>query len=126
MASRSITVVLLAATLSASAGAQTLPHPAGCPARLFCGCGAAVEAFGEPRRDLWLASAWLRFPRVPRGSERPGNAVVWPGRHVAVLRQHVSGDTWLLYDANSGRGATQLHERSIRGLVVVDPHAGRP
>src|ERR1041385_7700939 len=37
-----------------------LPHPSGCPARAFCGCGASVEVFGRPVRSLWLAAAWFR------------------------------------------------------------------
>src|SRR3569623_3640440 len=46
------------------AGNVILPHPAGCPRRAFCGCGAAVEVFGKPVRSLWLAATWLRFPRA--------------------------------------------------------------
>jgi hypothetical protein len=41
--------------------------------------------------------------------------------HVFVLEQHVSGDTWLVYDANSGGRQTRIHERSIAGYVIVNP-----
>src|SRR3569623_3811587 len=27
---------------------RAIPHPAGCPRRAFCGCGAAVEVCGKP------------------------------------------------------------------------------
>jgi hypothetical protein len=36
----------------------------------------------------------------------------------------LGGSTWLAYDANSGRHATQLHARSIAGFVIVNPRAG--
>ena len=27
---------------------RVIPHPAGCPSRQYCGCGASVEVFGHP------------------------------------------------------------------------------
>jgi hypothetical protein len=42
--------------------------------------------------------------------------------HVFVLEQHIEGNTWLAYDANSGGHATRLHPRSIAGYVIVNPH----
>src|SRR5690349_19839535 len=44
--------------------AQLLPHPVGCPASRFCGCGASIEVFGKSIRELWLARAWFKFPRT--------------------------------------------------------------
>ena len=108
-----------AAAREASAGvvASILPHPAGCPRRLFCGCGAAVRVFGSPVRHLWVAANWLRFPRaVPA----PGMAAARRG-HVFVLESHVGGDLWLVTDHNSGGGLSRLHVRSISGYVIVDP-----
>jgi hypothetical protein len=93
-------------------------HPAGCPWRAFCGCGAAVRIFGEPRRSLWLAAAWFRFPRA-----QPAAGMVAVRRHhVFVLEQPIGGSTWLAYDANSGGHATRLHARSIAGYTIVNPH----
>jgi hypothetical protein len=43
--------------------------------------------------------------------------------HVFVLEQHVGGDVWMAYDANSGGHATRIHVRSLRGYTVVNPHA---
>jgi hypothetical protein len=43
--------------------------------------------------------------------------------HVFVLEQHIEGDTWMAYDANSGGHATRIHARSLRGYTVVNPHA---
>jgi hypothetical protein len=42
--------------------------------------------------------------------------------HVFVLEQHIGGDTWLAYDANSGHGLTKIHARSLAGFTIVDPH----
>lgn len=97
---------------------QIVPHPAGCPARAFCGCGAAVRVFGKPIRNLWLARNWFRFPRA-----RPSVGMVAVRRHhVFVLERHISGSTWLAYDANSGGRRTRIHPRSIAGFAIVNPH----
>jgi hypothetical protein len=101
------------------AGGGMVDHPSGCPGRAFCGCGAAVRVFGTPRRDLWLASNWLRFPRA---APAPGMAAARRG-HVMVLESHVGGSTWIVYDANSGGHATRVHARSITGYVIVNPRA---
>jgi len=111
-------MILTAAEITA-ADAQVVSHPPGCPARLFCGCGAAVRVFGEPRRDLWLAANWLRFPRA---APAPGMVAARRG-HVMVLEAPTGRPgIWLVYDANSGRGATRVHERPISGYAIVNPH----
>jgi hypothetical protein len=102
-----------------SVSATIVSHPAGCPARSFCGCGAAVRVFGQARRDLWLAANWLRFPRT---SPAPGMVAARRG-HVFVLERHLGGSTWLAYDANSGRHQTRIHPRSIAGFAIVNPRA---
>ena len=62
----------------ANASGQIVQHPAGCPARLFCGCGASIEAFGRSIRDLWLVSNWYRFPRTaPAAPANAGPAACW-------------------------------------------------
>ena len=99
---------------------QIIPHPRGCPRRAFCGCGAAIRVFGSPRRDLWLAANWLRFPRA---APAPGRAAARRG-HVFVLERHIGGDMWLVTDHNSGGHKSRLHVRSIRGFVIVNPTAG--
>ena len=103
----------------AGVATQIVAHPAGCPSRAFCGCGAAVRVFGTPRRDLWLARAWLRFPR---SAPAAGMVAARPG-HVFVLEAHLGGDVWQVYDANSGGRATRIHARSIDGYTIVNPHA---
>ena len=102
-------------------GGEIIQHPAGCPVRLFCGCGASIEVFGHSVRDLWLVSSWYRFPRA---APAEGMAVLWGTRHVAVIRQYFGDGTALLYDANSGKGLTRVHRIRIAGLAVVDPHPG--
>lgn len=114
--------ILAAALLCAlPAYAEILPHPQGCPRRAFCGCGASVNLFGRPVRELYLAANWFRFPRAEPGHNM---AAVRRG-HVFVLKEHIKGDTWLVFDANSGGRRTRLHHRSIRGYAIVDPMGGR-
>jgi hypothetical protein len=92
-------------------------HPAGCPRRAFCGCGASVRVFGHSVRRLWLAAAWLKFP-----SALPAPGMVAASfEHVFVLMSHIGGNIWLAYDANSGGHATRIHPRSIAGFSIVNP-----
>ena len=101
------------------AAAELQPHPQGCPARAFCGCGAAVRVFGSPVRALWLAANWFKFPRAA-----PSAGMVAVRRHhVFVLEGQIDGATWLAYDANSGGHRTRVHARSIAGYTIVNPHA---
>lgn len=92
-------------------------HPMGCPHRAFCGCGASVAVFGHPVRSLYLASAWFKFPHT---SPQSGAVAVRRG-HVFVLKQHIEGNIWMVYDANSGGNQTRIHERSITGYTIVMP-----
>lgn len=102
----------------AAYGGQVVAHPAGCPSRAFCGCGASVRVFGHSVRDLWLASNWFRFPRAA-----PGAGMVAVRRHhVFVLEADLGGGVWQVYDANSGGHATRIHARSIAGYTIVNPH----
>ena len=80
-------------------------HPAGCPSRAFCGCGAAVRS---PIRSLWLAANWFKFPRAA-----PSAGMVAVRRHhVFVLEAYLGGDTWQVYDANSGIRPASMPGRS--------------
>ena len=101
----------------AYSASAVVAHPAGCPRRAFCGCGAAVHVFGRPVRSLWLAANWFRFPRA---APAPGMAAV-RRHHVFVLEQQIEGDIWLAFDANSGRHMTRVHARSIAGYTIVNP-----
>lgn len=101
---------------------QIVAHPAGCPARAFCGCGAAVRVFGAPIRALWLASNWFKFPRT---EPAPGMVAV-RNHHVFVLESPIGGRIWMAYDANSGRHATRIHPRSIAGYAIVNPRGYNP
>lgn len=105
---------------SYGAASQVVSHPSGCPARAFCGCGAAVRVFGRPIRDLWLAANWLRFPRA---APAPGMVAARRG-HVFVLETHIGGNTWQVFDANSGGHRTRIHARSIAGFAIVNPRGG--
>ena len=101
--------------------AEILPHPAGCPHRAFCGCGAALKIFGRPIRDLWLARNWFRFPPA---APAPGMVAV-RSHHVFVIEAVLSRGQVIAYDANSGRHLTRRHVRSLAGYSVRDPHRGR-
>ncbi|SDJ14619.1 hypothetical protein SAMN05444171_2493 [Bradyrhizobium lablabi] len=102
----------------ASARTVSGRRPSGCP-RSFCGCGASLRVFGRIVPELNLAANWLRFPRT---APAPGMVAARHG-HVFVLEQHVAGDTWMAYDANSGGHTTRIHARSLRGYTVVNPRA---
>ena len=97
--------------------AQILSHPAGCPSRLFCGCGVSVRVFGHPVRDLFLASNWRRFPSAMAAS----GMVAWRDGHVFFIEQTYGDGTVLAYDPNSGHHLTRLHRVSLRGFNVVNP-----
>jgi hypothetical protein len=96
-------------------------RPAGCPSE-FCGCEASLYVFGEIRRELNLASAWMR--KFPRTQAAAGMAAV-RNHHVMILMRHVDGRDWLVHDGNSGGRKTREHVRSIAGYVIVDPHGAR-
>ncbi|MBH5386602.1 MULTISPECIES: hypothetical protein [Bradyrhizobium] len=108
------------ATVSGVSSARIVGgRPAGCPSS-FCGCGAALRVFGRIVPELNLAANWLRFPRT---SPAPGMVAARRG-HVFVLEQHLGGDVWMAYDANSGGRATRIHARSLRGYTIVNPRGG--
>jgi hypothetical protein len=96
---------------------QVLPHPAGCPRRLFCGCGASVHLFGTVKPGLMLAANWLRFPRA---TPAPGMVAARRG-HVFVIDKVLNNGTVMAYDYNSGGGRSHYHARSLRGYTVVNP-----
>lgn len=98
---------------------QILPHPAGCPRRLFCGCGTSVRVFGKPVRNLYLAANWRKYPSAQAA---PG-MVAWRYGHVFYIEKVISPGVVLAYDPNSGKGLTRLHARSLAGYRVVDPRA---
>ena len=101
---------------------QIVAHPAGCPRRAFCGCGASVELFGKAvtRGGLALARNWLHMfePAAPA----PGMAAA-NNRHVFVIKQVLGNGNVLAYDANSGKHQTRVHVRSLKGYRVVNPQA---
>jgi hypothetical protein len=96
-------------------------RPSGCP-RKYCGCATAIKLFGRNRPELYLAANWLR--KFPRAVAAPGMAAAREG-HVMLLMEPAGGDKWKVWDANSGKGLTRIHIRSIRGFVTVNPHATR-
>lgn len=102
-------------------GGFLLPHPAGCPSRNFCACGASIRVFGRNIRSLWLAAAWYRFPR---SAPHEGTvAVRRGGHHVVVLEHQIAGSDWLVSDYNSGGHLSRRHVRNIAGWTIVNPRA---
>lgn len=98
---------------------QVVSHPSGCPHTAFCGCGASVEVFGHPVRDLYLAANWFRFPHASPAS----GMVAVRNHHVFVIRSVNSDGTVVAYDANSGGHQTRVHTVSLSGYSVRNPHA---
>jgi hypothetical protein len=96
-------------------------RPEGCP-HAFCGCEASRYVFGEMRRELYLASNWIR--KFPRAAPAPGMAAARSG-HVMILLSHVGGNDWMVHDGNSGGGKTRDHVMSISRYVIVDPRGSR-
>jgi hypothetical protein len=96
-------------------------RPTGCP-HAFCGCEASRYVFGEMRRELYLASNWIR--KFPRTAPAPGMAAARSG-HVMILISHVGGNDWLVHDGNSGGGKTRDHVMSISRYAIVDPRGSR-
>jgi hypothetical protein len=104
--------------------AQILPHPAGCPRSLFCGCGVSAKVYGTPVRKLYPSSAWLKFPSVPR-SAATGGMVGWYPGHVAYIEQVHGDGTATLYDPNSGQGLTRRHRVPLKIFhKIVNPQPG--
>ena len=101
-------------------GTQIVEHPAGCPSRAFCGCGASIKVFGKNIRSLWLAANWFQFPASTPG---PGKVAV-RRHHVFVILENKGNGTVLAYDANSGGHKTRIHIRSLNGYSVRDPLGG--
>jgi len=95
-----------------------LPHPAGCPATAFCGCGAAKDLGLEDKdKSLWAAVTWFKFPR-----SRPApNMVAVQQHHVFVLKQDQGNGLWLVADYNSGGHKSRLHVRGLTGFTIVNP-----
>lgn len=114
-----VLILALAASPALAERGTTTSHPAGCPRVDFCGCGVSVRAFGHSVRDLWLARAWLRFPRTT--AHTGAVAVFRGGRHVAYVEQAYGDGTALLYDPNSGGHQTRVHRASLAGAVLVAP-----
>ena len=112
-------VLCLSIIVLSSTGTLASGRPHGCPHR-YCGCALSIKVFGKSVRDLWLASNWFRFPRT---APSPNMVAVRRG-HVFQLLSHVKGSTWQVWDPNSGRGQTRIHNRSIAGLTIVNPRGG--
>lgn len=110
-------VLVTEAKPSQGPATQYLPHPAGCPARLFCACGAAVKIFGSARRDLWHTSAWMKFPRA---NPAPGMVAV-NSRHMFVIDKVLPNGMVMAYDYNSGGGKSRYHIRSLKGYSIHNP-----
>lgn len=101
-------------------------RPAECHIRIrgrlipFCGCALSVKLFGRVIPALMLAANWRDFPPA---APAPDMVAARRG-HVFLLVRHVEGDTWIVWDANSGRGRIRMHARRLVGFSVHNPRAG--
>lgn len=99
------------------AAVQVLPHPAGCPRRLFCGCGASMHLFGRVKPGLMLAANWLKFPRA-----QAAHGMVAARRgHVFVIDKVLGNGTVMAYNYNGYGGRSTYQALSLRGYTVVNP-----
>lgn len=116
--------VLLALNLTGAKASEIQPHPAGCPGRLFCGCGTSLYLLGKAvaAGGLAVAANWLGFPK---SSCAPRMAAARRG-HVFAIISCLPGNKALAYDPNSGGRKTRIHVRSLNGYTVVNPHSGEP
>ena len=117
--------VLMISTQSAAA------RPAHCPVRAWCGCWLAQHFgyTGAEARKLWLARAWLAFPRA---SLAPGNVAVFSrgrGGHVGkiiAVNEKMTGrknkkkiiKTITMISGNDGR-QVRTRERPLHRLIAV-------
>lgn len=108
-------VLFFLLTTQAAAGGR----PSQCPPRLWCGCAAAIKVFGEPRRDLWSARAWLKLGR-PVPHPAPGAVVVYArgkrGGHVGIVVSVVGPGRIIMWSGNDGN-AIRTRERSTAGVL---------
>lgn len=112
-----VIALVLIAISSTPVKAEIVPNPAGCPKRLFCGCGVSVKVFGHPVRELFLAANWYRFPRA---IARAGMVAIFGRHHVAYILD-ANGNSATVYDPNSGGHATRIHARDISRATIVNP-----
>ena len=98
-------------------------RPAGCPYR-YCGCEVSLKVFGRIIPELNLAANWRR--KFPRTTPAAGMVAARSG-HVFYIQSviDITAGTVMAYDPNSGGGRTRIHERSLRGYTIVDPHGNR-
>jgi hypothetical protein len=93
-------------------------RPSGCP-HAFCGCALSIKLFGHQVPGLNLAANWLRFPRT---SPAPGMVAARPGHVWQIIGPGSRQGYYIGWDANSGGGRIRIHERSIAGFTIVNPH----
>lgn len=97
---------------------KQLPHPKGCKATNFCGCGTAVEIFGAPIRALWVAANWFQFPEAKKPA--PGMVAVKRG-HVFKIEKVLGPNRVLARNHNSKDHKSYLQEMNLAGYSVRNP-----
>lgn len=100
-------------------GRRPSDHPAGCPARAWCGCYLA-SYLGISDRKLWLARAWARVGS-PASGPQAGAIVVWP-HHVGLIRA-AEGNRILVLSGNDGHRVRERW-RSTRGVIAYRTGGG--
>jgi hypothetical protein len=97
-------------------------RPAGCP-HAWCGCGLALKLFGRNVRELWLARAWLKFPRVS-GPVTGSVAVLSRGRrggHVGIVRGVDANGNPIIFSGNHNRAWGEAVYPKGRVIAYVMP-----
>lgn len=106
-------------SIFAFASARADERPWQCPQRAWCGCAASLKVFGENRRELWNARAWLKLGR-PVSKPAPGVIAVYArgkGRgHVGIVTA-VPGPHRIVLWSGNDLGAIRERERSTDGIL---------
>lgn len=113
------TVKTTTKTVKRKAPKQPLPHPPGCPATNYCGCGTAFEVFGKAIRELFLAANWFKFPPAKAA---PGMiAVRNGGGHVFKIEKVLGPNTVLARNHNGKGHKSFIQVMTLAGYSVRNP-----
>jgi hypothetical protein len=102
-------------------GVRLIPHPAGCPYRLFCACGLAH--YWGLGKGLNAVATWPKvFPRAH--GPAVGLAAIRGDRHHIKGIVGGSPGAWRVVDFNSGGHLSRTYiTADFRGYFFVDPRS---
>ena len=93
-------------------------RPNCCPPRAWCGCALSVWIYGDCRKSLWRARAWLNLGH-PVPYPIPGAIAVYKrgsGGHVGIITS-VPRPGFIVLKSGNDNGAVRERERSTAGVL---------